>query len=329
MIIYGWGTKNNPLGVTDLIHCDRCGNTGPWLIYQAKKQFKLYWIPVAQWNKRIVAECSTCPNAYIIPPEKLDEVLSQGNESNETRFLKVAAAILKSVAKVGGIHSSEWKEATKYLVDAGDGSISEKEADQLLREATANDINPHLFEERDLYALLALAISVAFADGTISAEEIKALETLAIKLLLPKEMVRVLIDRLTEEKDTSGNYTSKEATNAYNVLGLKPGASVAEIRTAYRALMKKHHPDLAEPSKRDEATRISSEIVAAYDFLIGRVNGSKNSNSTKSNPENTTYRNATRSSSTPPSRPKKNLCTSCERRLKGTEKFCMFCGTKI
>ena len=82
MIIYGWGTKTNPLGVTDLIHCDRCGNTGPWLIYQAKKQFKLYWIPVAQWNKRIVAECSTCPNAFIIPPEKLDEVLSQDNESN-------------------------------------------------------------------------------------------------------------------------------------------------------------------------------------------------------------------------------------------------------
>ena len=324
MIIYGWGTKTNPLGVTDLISCDRCGNTGPWLVYQAKKQFKLYWIPVAQWNKQIIAECSTCPNAYVIPPEKLEEILNQGNESNETRFLKVAAAILKSIAKVGGLHSSEWKEATRYLVDASDGSISEKEADQLLREATANDINPHLFEERDLYALLALAISVAFADGTISTEEIAALEVLAVKLLLPKEMVRVLIDRLAEEKDSSGNYASTEAANAYRVLGLQPGASIGEIRIAYRTLMKKHHPDLAEPANRDEATRISSEIIAAYDFLIGRVENSRNSNSS-----NTTYQNTAKPSSASPSQPTKTLCSACERRLQGTEKFCGFCGTKI
>jgi curved DNA-binding protein CbpA len=34
--------------------------------------------------------------------------------------------------------------------------------------------------------------------------------------------------------------------------------------------MLKHHPDRVEAKEREEATRISAEINAAYDLLIGR-----------------------------------------------------------
>src|SRR6185437_7220726 len=55
------------------------------------------------------------------------------------------------------------------------------------------------------------------------------------------------------------------ARNPYDVLGVKPAASEDEIRTAYRALAKKNHPDLNPGNKAAEAR--FKEIASAYDLL--------------------------------------------------------------
>ena len=52
----------------------------------------------------------------------------------------------------------------------------------------------------------------------------------------------------------------------YKVLGLSKGASTAEIKKAYRALAKKHHPDTNKGD--EEAARKFSEVSAAHDLLI-------------------------------------------------------------
>ena len=330
MIIYGWGTKATPLGITDIRKCENCGNTGPWFVYEAKKQFKLYWIPVAQWNKHFAAVCPVCERTWKIPPENLQKVLAEGEKNNEERVFKIAAAILKSVAKVGGMQSKEWAKAVQLLVELSEHTLTKAKAEQLMREATAADIDPYLYEENDRFVLLGLAINVTLADGSIDAEEVKALEALAARLLLPVDAVQILINRLTGNEGGESGYSSAEETNAYKVLGLEPGVSVAEIRTAYRRLIRQHHPDLAAPAEREEATRISAQIVAAYDFLIGRVSdsGDKSSNRQKSQQKTSTTQN-TPPPPPPPKSPKKNLCASCERKLEGHEKFCGFCGTKV
>lgn len=51
----------------------------------------------------------------------------------------------------------------------------------------------------------------------------------------------------------------------YQILGIKPNASIAEIKTAYRKLSKKFHPDLNDGDKYFE--EMFKEILGAYETL--------------------------------------------------------------
>lgn len=52
----------------------------------------------------------------------------------------------------------------------------------------------------------------------------------------------------------------------YDILEVPEDASVEEIKTAFRKLAKKYHPDVAEIDK-DGATEAFKKISAAYDVL--------------------------------------------------------------
>jgi len=55
------------------------------------------------------------------------------------------------------------------------------------------------------------------------------------------------------------------ARDPYSVLGVSPGSSEDEIKSAYRRLAKKYHPDL-HPNDPNAAARMN-EINAAYDQI--------------------------------------------------------------
>lgn len=75
--------------------------------------------------------------------------------------------------------------------------------------------------------------------------------------------------------------------NPYEVLGVKEGASQAEIKSAYRKLVKQYHPDqYADNPLKDLAQEKLAEINEAYDML---TKGNTNSNNTG---YNTGYNNS-------------------------------------
>ncbi len=62
----------------------------------------------------------------------------------------------------------------------------------------------------------------------------------------------------------------------YRTIGVPYGASMEEVKGAYRQKMREHHPDrhVGDPEKERQATRISQDLTIAYDaleeFLKGR-----------------------------------------------------------
>lgn len=55
--------------------------------------------------------------------------------------------------------------------------------------------------------------------------------------------------------------------DAYEVLGVRPTASQAELKAAHRALVRAHHPDLVAPEERAAATRRVQQINVAYGLV--------------------------------------------------------------
>jgi len=63
------------------------------------------------------------------------------------------------------------------------------------------------------------------------------------------------------------------SNNPYSVLGISPGASEEEVRTAYRELVRKYHPDQFQDERAKELAEAKMrEINAAYDQItLGNV----------------------------------------------------------
>ena len=59
----------------------------------------------------------------------------------------------------------------------------------------------------------------------------------------------------------------------YRVLDLQAGADMAQIKSSYRQLMRKYHPDMhaASPQKQKAATELSMRVTTAYNGLVAHL----------------------------------------------------------
>jgi curved DNA-binding protein CbpA len=59
----------------------------------------------------------------------------------------------------------------------------------------------------------------------------------------------------------------------YRVLDLEVGADMPQIKTAYRRMMRKYHPDMhaGSPQKQKAATELSMRVTTAYNGLVAHL----------------------------------------------------------
>lgn len=112
--------------------------------------------------------------------------------------------------------------------------------------------------------LVHYLIGIARADGVVSPQEIAAIREVAGYMGLSAEDVDSLLNM--------GSASSSEGTleEAYKVLGIKPDATDAEVKAAYRKMALKHHPDRVAALGEDvrkEAERKFKEINAAKEKI--------------------------------------------------------------
>jgi len=64
--------------------------------------------------------------------------------------------------------------------------------------------------------------------------------------------------------------TDAQLLEWYRVLDLEVGADLAQIKTSYRQLMRKYHPDMhaGHPQKQKAATELSMRVTTAYNGLV-------------------------------------------------------------
>ena len=177
------------------------------------------------------------------------------------------AAVLKHVAVQEGVGSTGWAHAMRILVVASDGALSLDGAHHALMRAQYSDLAPDALPEELKWVLIRATLEIAIADGVLTDdEEVAIVQVIRDLWGHSEEAARLtfaaLIGVLTSDHDPK-----KEA--ALQALGLGDEATTADIREAYLALVRQHHPDLASPHERADATAKTAEVNAAYEYLMG------------------------------------------------------------
>lgn len=212
--------------------------------------------------------------------------------SIQNSFFETTFIVLGHLAKIDGKVSQVEIDFAEQLMDQMALPAERRQHAQLLfrtgRDSSQAEVDLQVDRfrrqcpprRRDLVQLfMELQIQMICADGQLSPAEDARLRTIAGQLGFPITHYLWLLGRVMAEmrfqRERASNPAPSQAGNlnqAYQVLGLKLGASEADVKRAYRKLMAQHHPDklVAKGLPEDMvrvATEKAKEITAAYDLI--------------------------------------------------------------
>ena len=189
------------------------------------------------------------------------------SDEEDARLAQCLAAALKHVSQLEGVSSAGWEHARSTILSFGYTTPTRGGADWLLREADYSELDPAHLSERQKRLLLRSVIEVATTDGEVTDDEQGALSQVAQRLWgCPPEQAQARLRPLLSVVRSRGD---PEKLEAFSVLGISSDAGAAQIHTAYRALTRPHHPEMARTEDHDDADERPARINAAYDYLLG------------------------------------------------------------
>ncbi len=214
----------------------------------------------------------------------------------QSLFFKTAFTLMGKIAKADGrVSEQEVQHVEKFMTQLNMSPAHRKQAiNHFKTGSNANfDIEPLIAEfnsatlqSPNLKQMLMVYLArVALADGQLHQNEATLMQDIAQQLGYSPQAFAQLMAMLQGQDQfaggsyhqggagSMGGYTSARAIeSAYQALGVTKDNSDAEIKKAYRRLIREYHPDklmgqgLPEAMIK-EATERSQEIQAAYDLI--------------------------------------------------------------
>jgi len=125
-------------------------------------------------------------------------------------------------------------------------------------------------DRRKTQDMMGFWINLAFVDGELSYAEENMLYKLAAFLHVDEQIVTGMIEQFKNVYKNS--YVASSIDDAYKLLGVTKESSLAEVKKAYRKLVRQYHPDIVKAQGADEAymkeaTQKVQEINAAYEQI--------------------------------------------------------------
>ena len=184
--------------------------------------------------------------------------LPGAQERTQAAFFTATFSVMGHLAKADGHVSQHEIQAASRLMDQMQLNPSQREA--------AIDLRVTLVR-----MFLEIQVQAALADGRVDPAENRILVHAAEVLGFDSDQVDRLIDFIRGTQ-RSPAMQQQSLEDAYQVLGVESAASDAEVKTAYRRLMNRHHPDkLVAKGLPEEmmklATDKTSEIQSAWEQI--------------------------------------------------------------
>ena len=179
-------------------------------------------------------------------------------------LLVLSSAVMKAD---GQVHQSE-RDCAREFIRRNFGDSVVDEAMRMLdgfnrQQVNIYSVGPHIADNMNYSQRLQLfhyLVQIATADGTFSKSEKSVLEAIGAVIRLNNTDINSVIAMFYKETDES----------AYAVLGISPSATDDEVKSAYRRMAMKNHPDKVAtlgPEVQKAAEEKFRQIQDAYETI--------------------------------------------------------------
>ena len=213
---------------------------------------------------------------------KMGDRIDMGSQERvQAAFFTTTFSVMGHIAKADGHVSAQEISAAKNIM--AQMQLSEPQRKAAIKffdqgkaadfplEDVLHQFKKECHRRRNLIQMFVeIQISTAMADGKVDASEKHIIYTIGEVLGFSRSQIDHLFNIANGAQASASD--SLTLTQAYKILGVSKGSSEAEIKKAYRRLMRQHHPDkLVAKGLPDEmialATEKTQEIRKAYDTI--------------------------------------------------------------
>jgi len=198
---------------------------------------------------------------------KTYERSSYSASEQRNSFLVSLLVLSAAVIKADGKTLREELDYVREFVRKNFGEEAVAEAMRMLEQFTSQEVNiysvgpqiAHYMNYSQRLQLFHYLVQIALADGHFDKKEKSVLEAIGSTIGLGNTDINSVIAMFY-----------KETSSAYTVLGISPSATDDEVRTAYRKMAMKNHPDKVAtlgPDVQKAAAEKFRQVQDAYETI--------------------------------------------------------------